>query len=251
MARAATGRRSGLTGRSAGAQQREGAEAQELFDAIGPGTYDAFNDAFSLGLHRRWKRLAAQEALPRGHLARRCALDACCGTGDLAQALRELGGSGCSVTGVDVSEELLSAARARSPHVAFLREDATDLSFPANSFDCATVGYGLRNVRSRASMMRELARVLRPNCRLAVLDFNNAGNPASLEMQVQRAALENAVVPAARVVGLGAEYEYLYPSIEGFETGREQELLALQNGFSQAWHQPIAGGLMGLLVAIK
>lgn len=63
--------------------------------------------------------------------------------------------------------------------------------------------------------------------------------------------IDNVVVPAATRYGLKEEYAYLKASIAEFLTGKEQEKLALEVGFSSAKHYQIAGGLMGNLVAVK
>ena len=64
-------------------------------------------------------------------------------------------------------------------------------------------------------------------------------------------ALDSIVVPLARSYGVGAEYEYLRPSILRFPTGPQQAALARSAGFAQALHYEIGFGLMGVLVATK
>lgn len=251
-----------------GGSRRSAERVQSLFDTIGADVYDTFNDAFSFGLHRQWKKQLAKRSMPRDHSQRFRqsvhALDVCCGTGDVAFALaRQLEVYGIAngrVVGIDFAEHLLDQARSRSQsftarntlELMFQTADATSLPFDDLEFDCATVGYGLRNVADKDAMMAELARVLKANCRVAILDFNSPDEgECNAPLMVQRGVLNNAVVPAASLVGLEDEYEYLYPSIASFESGYEQEVLALRNGFSQAQHTPIAGGLMGILVAVK
>lgn len=63
--------------------------------------------------------------------------------------------------------------------------------------------------------------------------------------------LESIVVPLARSYGVGAEYEYLRPSILRFPTGPQQVALAKSAGFAHAVHYEIGFGLMGVLVATK
>ena len=58
-------------------------------------------------------------------------------------------------------------------------------------------------------------------------------------------------MPAARDRGLGAEYEYLRPSIKAFPDAAEQERLARAARFTTAVHYEVSFGLMGCLVVTK
>jgi demethylmenaquinone methyltransferase/2-methoxy-6-polyprenyl-1,4-benzoquinol methylase len=161
--------------------EQRAAKVNDLFAAIAR-RYDLLNDLQSFGLHRRWKqRVAGLAAVGPG----RRALDVCCGTGDIARALAR---SGAEVTGLDFSPAMLEMARSRSQKSEarnqkaevcppdFLQGDAQQLPFPDNSFDAVTVGYGLRNLASWETGLREMLRVARPGARLVVLDFGKPPN---------------------------------------------------------------------------
>ena len=144
---------------------------QDLFGDIAA-RYDLINDLQSLGLHRLWKRkLVGLAGIAPGTRA----LDVCCGTGDIAFALRN---SGASVTGLDFSVPMLRVAQARaaSPAPFFLHGDAQHLPFPDNTFDAVTVGYGLRNLASWQRGLEEMRRVAKPGGRVLVLDFGKPTN---------------------------------------------------------------------------
>ncbi|KAI8464320.1 MAG: ubiE/COQ5 methyltransferase family-domain-containing protein [Monoraphidium minutum] len=237
---------------------QESAARQQLFNRIAP-VYDELNERLSFGQHRVWKRMAVRwaRAAPGG-----TALDVCCGSGDLAFELAAAVGPAGQVVGLDFAAEMLSDAEARraaadaarpasrlSPRMRWVQGDALELPFPDNSFDAATMGYGLRNVADIPRALAELRRVLRPGCSAAVLDFNNSEDP--LVDGAQAFFLERLVVPAAASYGLAAEYEYLRPSIKRFPTGRQQEAMAAAAGFSSARHYDVGFGLMGCLVATK
>ncbi|PRW57174.1 ubiquinone menaquinone biosynthesis methyltransferase [Chlorella sorokiniana] len=235
---------------------QEGTERQRLFNTIAP-VYDQLNDQLSLGLHRVWKRMAVKWSGARTGGA---ALDVCCGSGDLAFRLAEAVGPNGSVVGLDFSHAMLEDAGRRQQqrqatlgpayNMRWVQGDAMDLPFEDCSFDAATMGYGLRNVASIPSALRELHRVLRPGCSVAILDFNNAADNPVVDA-TQAFFLESLVVPRARQLGVAEEYEYLRPSIQRFPSGPQQEALARQAGFAAAVHYPIAFGLMGCLVATK
>jgi SAM-dependent methyltransferase len=84
-------------------------------------------------------------------------VDVGCGTGAYASALA---GLGWTVTGVDVSGDMVRRARARGVEVVLA--DATDLPFADASFDAAVSLWTHTDVGDLAAMLDELARVLRP-----------------------------------------------------------------------------------------
>ena len=233
----------------------EGSARQQLFSTISP-VYDELNDQLSFGMHKVWKRMAVKWS---GAAPGCAALDVCCGSGDLAMILADVVGRNGSVVGLDFSAEMLDDAAMREASkrsntsstsaVEWVQGDAMKLPFPDNSFDAATMGYGLRNVSSIPDALGELYRVLRPGCRAAILDFNNSED--WVVDGAQSWFLENLVVPAAESKGVGDEYRYLRPSIKQFPTGKDQEGLAMAAGFSRAKHFEIGFGLMGVLVVAK
>jgi ubiquinone/menaquinone biosynthesis methyltransferase len=223
-------------------------EIQDIFDHIAP-VYDDLNERLSLGLHRVWKRMAVRwSGAQRGDVC----LDLCCGSGDLALMLaRQVGPEG-SVYGVDFSAEQLVVAKQRSDAAfgiaqpSWVQGDALALPFEDQTFEAATMGYGLRNLTNIAHGLAELRRVLKPGAKAAILDFSHPQSP--LVRQFQQWYLDTVVVPTARQMGLTEEYAYIAPSLERFPSGAEQVALARQAGFSQAVYYPLAAGLMGVLV---
>mmetsp|Transcript_22417 Transcript_22417/g.72774 ORF Transcript_22417/g.72774 Transcript_22417/m.72774 type:complete len:786 (-) Transcript_22417:540-2897(-) len=229
-------------------------QVKGLFDKIAP-QYDFLNDVLSLGQHRVWKRAAVSwSGLRRGETS----LDVCCGSGDLALCSAEVAGRRGGVVGLDFSKELLQVAsqraaeapRATHAPLRWVEGDALALPFADETFDAATMGYGLRNVSDIPLALRELRRVLKPGRSCAILDFNNAEAEPAVDA-FQAWALDTLVVPLARANDMAEEYEYLRPSIERFPTGAAQVQLAREAGFAGAKHYPLAGGLMGCLVLTK
>lgn len=226
-------------------------EIKALFDRIAP-VYDRLNDRLSLGQHRVWKRMALKWCEPRpGDIG----LDLCCGSGDLALLLAKQVGTTGKVIGADFATEQLAIARSRAaataPHLplSWVEADALDLPFGDRYFDCATMGYGLRNVTNIPRCLHELHRVLKPGAKAAVLDFHRPSSP--LVRTFQTWYLQNLVVPAARSFGLTEEYAYINPSLERFPTGPEQVKLGYEAGFAAATHYQISLGIMGVLVLTK
>jgi demethylmenaquinone methyltransferase/2-methoxy-6-polyprenyl-1,4-benzoquinol methylase len=183
------------------------------------------------------------------------ALDLCCGSGDLALMLAKQVGTKGKVIGLDFACQQLAIAHQRQmrqcPHlpINWLEGDALNLPFDNNYFDCATMGYGLRNVTNILLCLQELNRVLKPQAKAAILDFHR---PSQTYLRnFQQWYLQNIVVPIAENFSLTEEYAYIAPSLDRFPLGSQQVKLAYQAGFSAANHYEIAGGMMGVLVLVK
>lgn len=226
-------------------------QIKDIFDRIAP-VYDRLNDRLSLGQHRIWKLMAVKWSEVK---AGDRALDVCCGSGDLAFLLAKRVGVTGKVTGLDFSYNQLAIARQRQSlkrpavEMEWLEGDALALPFADCQFDCATMGYGLRNVVNIPLSLQEIYRVLKPGAKAAVLDFHRP-NPG-LGEAFQQWYLNNIVVPTAANLGMKEEYNYINPSIERFPLGSEQIQLSKAAGFSQAIHYPLLGGMMGILVLTK
>ena len=146
----------------------------EVFDQVA-GRYDLMNDLMSLGLHRYWKAFAIACARPRrGERL----LDVAAGSGDLAAALAARVAPQGEVWATDVNRKMLERGRDRLLNSGVLTPavqcDAERLPFPAGYFDCVTVGFGLRNMTHKEQALAEMARVLKPGGRVAILDLGYA-----------------------------------------------------------------------------
>lgn len=223
-----------------------------LFNRIAP-VYDRLNDRLSFGLHRVWKQMAVSWCQPRDGAI---ALDICCGSGDLARLLAKHIGPSGHVTGLDFARsqlewaqqktQLIPSLQAAMAPITWVEGDAISLPFNDNQFDVVTMGYGLRNVPDIAKSLQEIHRVLKSGARASILDFHRPEHP--IMQTLQHIYLEQIVVPAARQLGVEAEYAYILPSLERFPNGHQQVALAYDAGFSSAVHYAIAGGMMGVLV---
>ncbi|MBE9069442.1 bifunctional demethylmenaquinone methyltransferase/2-methoxy-6-polyprenyl-1,4-benzoquinol methylase UbiE [Leptolyngbya cf. ectocarpi LEGE 11479] len=226
-------------------------DIRDLFDRIAP-VYDELNQSLSFGLHRIWKQMAVDWS---GAQPGMNVLDVCCGSGDLALLLARQVGSQGQVTGADfaVAQLAIAAQRAAdkgySQRTQWVEADALSLPFKSDCYDALTMGYGLRNLTDIPQGLRELHRVLKPGAKAAVLDFHQPSS--ELAKRFQQWYLDTIVVPAAERCGLTEEYAYIGPSVDRFPSGHEQRHLAQAAGFSKAIHYPLAGGMMGVLVAQK
>src|SRR5579863_1670411 len=145
-----------------------------VFDSVAD-NYDLMNDLMSAGAHRLWKRFTLSLAnLRPGQRA----LDVAGGSGDLAAGLaRQVGERGLVVLS-DINAAMLARGRDRlidagcAGNVATVQADAERLPFADGSFDCVTIGFGLRNVTDKAAALASMQRVLKPGGQLLVLEFS-------------------------------------------------------------------------------
>ncbi len=224
----------GIT-RSSGTLSPEGVRA--MFDRIAP-VYDAMNRVFTMGLDGRWRRLAAASAVRPGDRV----LDAACGTGDLALAALALGGH---VTGVDFSERMLERARRKSDAIDWVRGDVLALPFDDAAFEAATIGFGIRNVDDLDAGLRELARVVRPGGRLAVLEITR---PRGVLRPFFRLWFDVLIPLAGKALPGGAAYSYLPASVRRFPGPDDLADALRRAGFADVGYRLLAGGIVSLHV---
>lgn len=146
-----------------------------VFDSVA-GNYDVMNDLMSGGLHRLWKQFTLGLAnLRPGQKA----LDLAGGTGDLAAGLAKQVGERGLVILSDINAAMLSHGRDRLindglvTNTGCVQINAEKIPFPDNTFDCVTIGFGLRNVTDKPAALASMRRVLKPGGQLLVLEFSH------------------------------------------------------------------------------
>nr|WP_321260379.1 methyltransferase domain-containing protein [uncultured Pseudodesulfovibrio sp.] len=99
-----------------------------------------------------------------------CMVDLCCGTGMLAGIAAS---SGISTTGVDISRTMINVARRKRPNATYIHDDATNLAFPDQSFNAATISFALHE-KPRilgVAIMKEARRVVKPGGCIIIADY--------------------------------------------------------------------------------
>lgn len=215
--------------------------------------YDLMNTLLSFGLHHLWKRTAVRMlGLKPGDRV----LDVCGGTGDLALlAARRVGSRGRIVI-YDINRAMLAAGRpkiARSPlapRIDFLQGDAERLSCPDNSFDAATVGFGIRNLTHPEKGFKEMHRVLKPGGRLMCLEFSQ---PAWAWFRWLYDLYSFYFMPLAGKIMVGSwqAYTYLPESIRMFARPQELSAVLEEIGFTRVRFRRLSNGIAAVHVGVK
>ncbi len=138
--------------------------------------YDTFNDLFTFGMHRKWKRKLLDEL--EINKAER-AIDLCCGSGDIAMMMLhpKYQNKNLRIVACDFSEGMLEVMEKRLrknnlwENIEIRKENVLNLpQWFENSFDVATVGYGIRNVKDRMKFFQEVYRILKVGGKFGILE---------------------------------------------------------------------------------
>ena len=216
----------------------------EVFSSVAS-RYDLMNDLMSFGIHRYWKRLCV-------HLARlrpgSRVLDVASGTGDLAALLNR---SGCDVVSCDINEAMLRSGRDKLADrglvsdVHYVRADAERLPFADNSFDCATLAFGLRNMTDKPAALRAIHAGLKYGGQVLVLEFSRV--TSDLLRRVYDSYSFHAI-PAMGKLALQDpdSYRYLVESIRMHPDQDSLKTMLEEAGFSRVDYLNLSGGIVAL-----
>lgn len=218
-----------------------------VFDSVAD-KYDVMNDLMSLGIHRLWKRFAI--SLAHLHPGERV-LDLAGGTGDLTSRMLPLVGAGGLVVLSDINASMLSEGRKRLLDdgafgtVAYAQVDAEQLPFPDNTFDCITIGFGLRNVTDQPRALAAMLRALKPGGRAIILEFSQPLAPG-LKPVYDLYSFKVLPLLGKLVVNDADSYRYLAESIR-MHPDQETLLQMMQDaGFERCQYFNLASGIVAV-----
>jgi demethylmenaquinone methyltransferase/2-methoxy-6-polyprenyl-1,4-benzoquinol methylase len=207
--------------------------------------YDLANHVLSCGCDFLWRKRAARIVTawnPKN------VVDLAAGTGDLTLAL-EKALPKSKIVAADFSEEMLAVAKIKGVRQA-VAADALALPFSDGSFDCLTIAFGLRNIKDWGVALREMARVLKANGHLLVMEFSLPR--MSIFRALYRFYLHQLVpILGSLLTGKKSAYDYLGDSIEQFPGGETMLRLIEANGFRDATAEPLTGGIVTIYTARK
>ena len=215
---------------------------RNMFDRIAP-RYDLLNRLCSLGLDQGWRRLALAliEVGPNDLL-----LDLACGTGDLCELARK---RGARVLGVDFASEMLRRAAARDIDVDLANCDAQQLPIADASIDVVTCGFALRNFVSLELVFQEMARVLKPKGRIALLEVDRPDS--ALVRSVHSLYFDRFVPWLGGLLSDRDAYRYLPESTDYLPAPEEVVAMLEQVGFAQVEKRRLLFGAAQILTGVR
>lgn len=236
-----------------------------MFGEIAP-RYDLLNHLLSMNIDRLWRRFTVRRVAPvvesgaeanskgcHPPLGGAPILDLCTGTGDLALAYERSAKGKVAVTGADFCPEMLELARKKDKgaHVTWVEADAQALPFEDAAFQIVSVAFGLRNVADTDAGLREMARVLLPGGRLAVLEFTT---PRSQPLRSVYGWYFRNILPRigqAVMRNNSAAYEYLPASVGQFYEYESLIERMQAAGFKDCAFYPLTFGVATLYMGTK
>lgn len=225
-------------------------QVEEMFDSIS-GRYDFLNRFLSMGIDISWRKKAIKELeLMRPKLI----LDVATGTADFA--LQAISLNPKKITGIDLSEGMLSKGRIKikekklDHRIELIKGDSENLPFEDNTFDASTVAFGVRNFEHLQVGLNEIYRVLKPGGKLVVLEFSK---PKSFPMKQLFGIYSKYFMPfwGKLIAKHETAYSYLPESVRAFPEGQDFLNYLSNSGFSQVKQQPLTFGICSIYTGIK
>ncbi|KOP68899.1 ubiquinone biosynthesis methyltransferase UbiE [Bacillus sp. FJAT-18019] len=222
-----------------------------VFESIS-GKYDMMNDVISFKRHKAWRKFTMEKM---GMRPGDTAIDLCCGTCDWTISMAKASESG-HIVGLDFSEGMLKVGREKvamqglDQQIQLIQGNAMSLPFEDESFDYATIGFGLRNVPDYMQVLREMKRVVKPGGMVVCLDVSK---PTWQPFKGLYYFYFQQVMPrmGKLVAKRYEQYKWLPESLALFP-GREELAEAFrQTGLKQVQAYPLTGGVVALHIGTK
>lgn len=225
-------------------------EVAAMFDRISD-TYDRLNHLFSLGVDRRWRRMAIRQLNLRSDAT---VLDCGAGTGDMSLTALRIQPEIRTVL-VDPAVSMLKIADAKANAIQpnrflLVRGSAERLPFSDAAFDNFMVAFGIRNFENLPAGIAELFRTLKPGGRGAILEFTP--DRSRWINRVFRWYMRRLLIPlGARISRNPVAYAYLSETVAAFLTSTELERLFSRMGFTCRERRQLSAGIATLFVLEK
>lgn len=226
-------------------------QVRDMFSKIAP-RYDFLNKLLSLGIDKRWRKSASRRIKSRQGSR---ILDIATGTGDMAmEAARATDGS-VKIIGVDFCAAMVEIGRTKlnasdlSSRVAFGVASCEALPFHNDTFDSATIAFGIRNVIDRSLGLREILRTLLPGGRIVILEFSNP--KSRLFKSVYHFYFRRLLPAIGGIFSDSNAYRYLPDSVLEFPDQGAFKKLMIEAGFENVSHSDYTFGIVTCYVGEK
>lgn len=226
------------------------AKIRQMFNNIAP-SYDLLNHLLSFNIDHYWRWRTTRLVPPVGDGP---ILDMCTGTGDLALAYHRASKGKVPIIGADFSHAMLERAKKKTAahgNISLFEADAQKLPFPDNSFQIATVAFGLRNVTDTDRGISEMTRVTQPGGKVAILEFSKPRSRllGGLYQFYFRHVLPNVGQAISR--SKDNAYRYLPASVQEFPDGAALASKLESHGLVEVRYYPLTFGIATLYVGMK
>jgi demethylmenaquinone methyltransferase / 2-methoxy-6-polyprenyl-1,4-benzoquinol methylase len=246
MVKALDHRATGAEPAGAKDEQQAAQAVRQMFDDIAP-RYDLLNHVLSVNIDRFWWWRTARRFRPILERPDARVLDLCCGTGDMAMALRRRApANATSYLAADFAHQMLKrgAQKFSGEGIVAIEADALNLPFAGDNFDLVVSAFGFRNLANYQAGLREIHRVLAPAGEMGILDFSEPGGL----LGKLYAFYFRRVLPAigTLISGVRGPYEYLPASVEKFPEPAAMLEQMREAGFHDVSWTPYTFGIAGL-----
>lgn len=226
----------------------KGEQVEQMFDNIAP-TYDLLNHLLSFGIDKSWRKSALRSLKP---YAPKHMLDMATGTGDFALLAKKML-TPETLLGADLSEGMLQVARKKAEGIegiTFEKHDCMNLALADDTFDAATVAYGVRNFPDLERGLSELRRVLKPGGRLVIIELTS---PRKFPMKQLFWLYSHVAMPLiGKIVSRDSKaYAYLPATMEAFPQGEVMQEILRKVGYTDVKFKRFTFGLSTLYTAAK
>ena len=204
--------------------------------------YDLMNDLTSLGIHRLWKDSLINWLAPQPYQK---LADIAGGTGDIS--MKFLLAGGCSAHIIDINKEMITKGKLKhnNYNLSWTIANAENLPMADNSYERASMGFGLRNITNRVLALKEVYRILKPGGRFICLEFSHVEN-SLLKKIYDIWSFEFMPRIGQKITGDKEAYNYLVESIRQFPSQPELTQMFSEAGFSRIKYRNLSNGIVTL-----
>ncbi len=221
-------------------------QVKDMFNNISS-KYDRINQVMTLNMDQNWRQTVYNLSMQDNP---KKIIDIATGTGDIALCFAN---DDVEVIGIDNARQMLDIANQKKSsfkNIQFQLEDAENMSFENNSFDVATVGFGVRNFEDLNKGLNEIKRILKPGKKLIILE---TAVPSFFLLRLGYLFYTKMVVPflGKIIAGNQQAYNYLSNSAEQFPHGKDFKEILEMNGFTDVTSIKLNLGIVNIYEATK